>query len=138
MRTSRPAVVRHPSVSASQCLAAHRQSHRRAHRLCRTWPLSDVDHIEHLLPRLRDCTSGSKCRSRGSAPGQFRKEKGIVEQTWNKKPFQGNKKTLKPLKLQGFSLVRGTGLEPVTPCTSSGRVKGETTAFATKLHHAVF
>ena len=24
---------------------------------------------------------------------------------------QGNKKTLKPLKLQGFSLVRGTGLE---------------------------
>jgi hypothetical protein len=32
---------------------------------------------------------------------------------------QGNKKTLKPLKLQGFFLVRGTGLEPVTPCTSS-------------------
>jgi hypothetical protein len=24
---------------------------------------------------------------------------------------QGNKKTLKPLKLQGFFLVRGTGLE---------------------------
>jgi hypothetical protein len=37
-----------------------------------------------------------------------------VEQTWNKKPFQGNKKTLKPLKLQGFSLVRGTGLELVS------------------------
>ena len=35
----------------------------------------------------------------------------ILMETWNKKPFQGNKKTLKPLKLQGFSLVRGTGLE---------------------------
>nr|DAT89914.1 MAG TPA: hypothetical protein [Caudoviricetes sp.] len=39
-----------------------------------------------------------------------------MEQTWNKKPFQGNKKTLKPLKLQGFSLVRGTGLEPTKRC----------------------
>ena len=41
------------------------------------------------------------------------------------------------MKLQGFSLVRGTGLEPVTPCTSSGRVNKETTTFTTKLHRAV-
>ena len=48
-----------------------------------------------------------------------KKKKGKSGQNKGSNPFQGSKKTLKPLKLQGFSLVRGTGLEPVTPCTSS-------------------
>ena len=47
-------------------------------------------------------------------------------------------KNLEAIEASRFFLVRGTGLEPVTPCTSSGRVKRETTTFATKLHHAVF
>ena len=36
--------------------------------------------------------------------------------------LQGNKKALKLLSFKAFFVVRGTGLEPVTPCTSSNRV----------------
>ena len=31
----------------------------------------------------------------------------------------GKEKTLETMWFQGFRMVRGTGLEPVTPCTSS-------------------
>ena len=64
-----------------------------------------------------------------------------MEQTWNKKPFQGNKKTLKPLKLQGFSLVRGTGLEkgtlhiqlqPLLPRRDLRQIRGSFAALTNK------
>ena len=49
---------------------------------------------------------------------KFVRKKGKSGQNKGSNPFQGSKKALK-LTFQGLFLVRGTGLEPVTPCTSS-------------------
>ena len=59
---------------------------------------------EHMLTKVRFLLYAAGCVDRGKPQN----------------PCQpGSRKALEPLGFQGSLVVDGTGLEPVTPCTSS-------------------